>query len=233
MSDTFPPKLAAALVKVSASVKMLGKTEKNTFAKYDFVSVDKFYATIGALMAENGLHCIPDCIESEVQPGHVKQKGTERVQGAPLLREKWAFLLVHESGECVGPFHRVVTVPAEGAQAHGSSESYAQKQFLRGVFRVPTGDKDDPDWGEAQTHSAASVTAKAAKGSAQAFDLSGWEQRIDAAREAGGVALKEVGDEIAAAVTAGHIPPDFRTHLRNRWAEAKRSLMEEASHEAA
>lgn len=155
-TPTFPPKLAAALCKVSGDVKQLGKSERNNFANYDFVSVDKFYTAIGSLMAQHGVHCIPDCLESEVLPGHVKrdQQGREK-QGAPLLRERWAFTLIHESGECAGPYHRTVTVPAEGAQAHGSSESYAQKQFLRGVFRVPTGDKDDADYQQAQTHAPA------------------------------------------------------------------------------
>jgi hypothetical protein len=157
----FPANLAAALCAVSAEVKQLGKSERNKFANYDFVSVDKFYAVVGALMAEAGVHCIPDCIESEVLPGHVKydKDGTER-RGAPLLRERWAFTLIHESGECAGPYHRTVTVPAEGAQAHGSSESYAQKQFLRGVFRVPTGDKDDADYGDRPQHGVTSVQRK-------------------------------------------------------------------------
>ena len=151
---TFPPALAAAMVAVSRRVRQLGKSEKNTFAKYDFVSVDKFYAAIGSLMAEEGVLCLPDCIESEVVPGNVKtdNNGNQR-QGAPLLRERWAFTLIHESGEMYKhPVHRTVTVPAEGAQAHGSSESYAQKQFLRGVFRVPTGDKDDADYQKAEAH---------------------------------------------------------------------------------
>lgn len=149
----FPPKLAAALCAVSGKVRQLGKSERNQFAKYDFVSVDKFYSAIGPLMAESGIHCIPDCVESEVVPGNVKtDRNGEQRQGAPLLRERWAFTLIHESGECAGPFHRTVTVPAEGAQAHGSSESYAQKQFLRGVFRVPTGDKDDADYGDKPEH---------------------------------------------------------------------------------
>ncbi|MCJ8334644.1 MAG: ERF family protein [Epibacterium sp.] len=142
-TQTFPPKLAAALCKVSGEVKQLGKSERNSFAKYDFVSVDKFYAAIGPIMAAHGVHCIPDCIESEVFSGK---------NGKPTLRERWAFILIHEAGECAGPFHRTVTVPAEGAQAHGSSESYAQKQFLRGVFRVPTGDKDDADYQKAEPH---------------------------------------------------------------------------------
>ena len=151
----FPPKLATALVKVSAEVRQLGKSETNKFSNYDFVSVDKFYAALGPIMSQHGIHCIPDCVESEVT---VNQKS-----GKPLLREKWAFTLIHEGGDMAGPFHRVVTVPAEGAQAHGSSESYAQKQFLRGVFRVPTGDKDDADHQRAEAH-----TPTGRKSSAQA-----------------------------------------------------------------
>lgn len=154
-SPQYPPKLAAAIVAVMASVKKLAKTERNAFAKYDFVSVDSFYEAVGPLMADNGLACLSDCISSEVVPGNVKydNNGKER-QGAPLLKETWAFTLIHSSGECAGPYRRAVTVPAEGAQAHGSSESYATKQFLRGTFKVPTGDKDDPDHQEAQTHGA-------------------------------------------------------------------------------
>ncbi len=165
MSDNpqFPPKLAAALCGVSSKVRQLGKSERNQFAKYDFVSVDKFYSAIGPLMAENGIHCIPDCVESSVVPGNVKtDRNGEQRQGAPLLRERWAFTLIHESGECAGPFHRTVTVPAEGAQAHGSSESYAQKQFLRGVFRVPTGDKDDADYGDKPEHGVSQAQRKSA-----------------------------------------------------------------------
>lgn len=154
-SPQYPPKLAAAIVSVMSSVKKLAKTEENKFARYNFVSVDSFYEAVGPLMADNGLACLSDCISSEVVPGNVKydNSGKER-QGAPLLKETWAFTLIHSSGECAGPYRRAVTVPAEGAQAHGSSESYATKQFLRGTFKVPTGDKDDPDHQEAQTHGA-------------------------------------------------------------------------------
>lgn len=163
MNVQFPPKLAAALCAVSGSIKKLAKTEENKFAKYDFVSVDKFYEAVGPLMADQGLHCIPDCIESEVT--------TNAKTGKPLLRERWAFTLIHEAGECAGPYHRTVTVPAEGAQAHGSSESYAQKQFLRGLFRIPTGDKDDADYGDKPEHAPRQAKPKAQAQAGKAPDV--------------------------------------------------------------
>lgn len=207
-APAFPPKLAAALCKISASVKQLGKSERNNFAKYDFVSVDKFYAAIGSLMAENGVHCIPDCIESEVVPGLEKtdKNGSVR-RGAPLLKERWAFTLLHESGEVAGPYRRSVTVPAEGAQAHGSSESYAQKQFLRGVFRVPTGDKDDPDWQEAQAHRAS-------------YDLEPWMKKIAEADSQ--AALFKIGEQLS----DEQMPDGSRRTLQDVWTKRRKELNE-------
>jgi hypothetical protein len=37
-------------------------------------------------------------------------------------------------------------VPARGAQAFGSAQSYALKQFMRSLFQIPTGDKEDADF---------------------------------------------------------------------------------------
>src|SRR3546814_3442514 len=49
------------------------------------------------------------------------------------------------SGERAGPIYKTVMVQANGAQAAGSAQSYAIKQFMRGQFMIPTGDADDPD----------------------------------------------------------------------------------------
>jgi hypothetical protein len=208
-TTTFPPKLAAALVKISSEVKQLGKSEKNTFAKYDFVSVDKFYAIVGHLMAANGVHCIPDCVESEV---------TENMKtGKPLLRERWAFTLIHETGEVAGPFHRTVTVPAEGAQAHGSSESYAQKQFLRGVFRVPTGDKDDADYGDKPEHAPAAANAPAKRLTVQTADQKDWTDvidRPDGITERNAAQSREAFKSLANCIDFCAVPEDLKT-----WAE--------------
>lgn len=143
----YPKAIAAALVKVREAVKKLPKTEENKFARYDFVSVDAFYEAVGPLLCEAKLTVLSDCIDSTlIETG---MKGDKRIF---QLREQWAFYFVHEVGEVAGPYHRYVTVPAEGAQAHGSSESFSTKHFLRGVFKIPTGDKDDPDFQQPKPH---------------------------------------------------------------------------------
>src|SRR3954471_22040307 len=41
---------------------------------------------------------------------------------------------------------RAKMVLATGAQAFGSAQSYALKQFMRAMFMISTGEKDDPDF---------------------------------------------------------------------------------------
>jgi hypothetical protein len=38
-----------------------------------------------------------------------------------------------------------VALPISGPQAYGAAQSYVEKQFLRQVFKIPTGDKDADD----------------------------------------------------------------------------------------
>jgi hypothetical protein len=48
-------------------------------------------------------------------------------------------------GDPLPPVSRTVEVLRNGAQAYGSAQSYALKQFLRSLFLIPTGDADDAD----------------------------------------------------------------------------------------
>jgi hypothetical protein len=50
--------------------------------------------------------------------------------------------LVSEEGDMFGPMHRQVTVKVSGPQAYASAQSYAEKYFLRQIFKIPTGEQD-------------------------------------------------------------------------------------------
>lgn len=134
-----PQEVAQAVTCVMRDIKRLGKDERNQFSKYDFVSIDKFLETTGPLMAQHGLFIVMDEREWELK----RFKSEDKETG-------WLFMsydvtLFHQIGVSFGPIRRNVTVPALGAQAFGSAQSYVLKQFLRGLFMIPTGDKDDPD----------------------------------------------------------------------------------------
>ena len=73
-----------------------------------------------------------------------------------MLLMRFAFTEAKD-GESIGPLHRSIMVPASmGSQAFGSAQSYALKQFLRSLFQISTGEKDQDidahDTGELATY---------------------------------------------------------------------------------
>lgn len=150
---TVPSEVAAAIVAVQSDIKPLARGDRNTHSNYEYTSVDDFYTAVSPIMSRHGLAVLSSCISSQVVTG----------KNVPNLQEVWVFWVVHSGGSVAGPFQRSATVPALGAQAHGSSESYATKQFLRGLFKVPTGDRDDPDQLAGQEHAPRRKTAAQAK----------------------------------------------------------------------
>lgn len=152
---TMPPSIAAAIIAVKKQIKQLGADDKNEHGKYNFVSVDKFYATIGKLMADAGLALLIDEAITEV-------RGSDKT-GNPWLFAQYDLTFMHESGALGPPLHRSIALPISGPQAFGAAQSYIEKQFLRQVFKVPTGEKDADDTptdGVAPTGAAGGRTAQ-------------------------------------------------------------------------
>lgn len=136
-----PPEIAAAIVKVKKQVKQLGKDERNQFAKFNYVSVDKFYDVIGRMMAEAGIFVITDEVGIAAEKREtVTESG--QVKSAVWITATYELALFHETGVEYGPIHRTIMVQATGPQAFGSGMSYVEKYFLRSLFKVPTGEED-------------------------------------------------------------------------------------------
>lgn len=135
------PNIAAAMIKIAQAVPQLGKADRNQFAKYNYVSIDKYYEGIAKLAAANGIMWQPREIHTVIE----KDVGKD---GA--LRITYAFDLYHESGDCIEEFSKFTILhPIQGAQTAGSALSYADKLFMRSAFKVVTGEQDadasDPD----------------------------------------------------------------------------------------
>src|SRR3990167_4773530 len=134
---SMPPEIAAAIIAVKKHVKQLGADDKNEHGRYNFVSVDKFYATIGKLMADAGLALLIDETSTEV-------RGSDK-SGNPWLFAQYLLSFMHEGGAMSAGLRRSIALPISGPQAYGAAQSYIEKQFLRQVFKVPTVDKDADD----------------------------------------------------------------------------------------
>lgn len=184
-----PPALAKAIVAVAGKVKRLGVNEKNQHGGYQYVSVDKMYETIGPLMAAEGLALMIDEIESEVREG---------AKGNPWLFVRFALSFVHESGAMSNPVRRSCAQPISGPQAFGAAQSYIEKQFLRQVFKVPTGEKDADDTAPQENAAPARSGARTAQGSPGGYGGSPKPQQ--AAPEPSGAPAEDAGEVRAEAI---------------------------------
>lgn len=136
-----PEPIAKAVCEVMSKMGVLGKDNKNDFHKYSYASIDDFIRFVHDHCAEAGLFIIP---QEAREPERVEMKN-KKDQDVLMWSARFGFILVSKCGETYGPIYKTVLVEANGAQAAGSSQSYALKQLLRGLFMIPTGDEDDPD----------------------------------------------------------------------------------------
>lgn len=139
-----PKEVAEAINAVMSKIKTLGKDGTNSHQKYNFVSTDKFFEAIGPLEAEAGIIILQDEDSVVVETVEVADD-YGKTKSRSWLTARYLFTLVHKSGALYGPMKRSVMVQANGAQAFGSAQSYALKQFMRSLYQIPTGDADDAD----------------------------------------------------------------------------------------
>ena len=140
-ADQFPAEIAAAIIVVASKVRQLGADEKNPHGGYAYVSVDRFYERIGPMMAEAGLALLIDEVEADVKANErTDERGNTKVTA--WLYTRYALRFMHASGAVSPPLMRSCALPISGPQAFGSAQSYIEKQFLRAVFKIPTGEKD-------------------------------------------------------------------------------------------
>lgn len=133
----------AAVSSAMSDVKRIAKDNRNVEQKYDFASVDDFMAMVGPICAAHGLVTIID--EDSVE--YIEKAG----KYGPTFWAKIAYQITtyHASGSALPTVRRNVEVIRSGPQAYGAAQSYILKQYYRGLLAIPTGDKDDPDYGSA------------------------------------------------------------------------------------
>jgi len=121
--------LASKLTEISLKLPYLGKTERNSYQDYSYVSIDDFYDKVATVAMQNGMTW--SMKEASVRPDG----------------DRWAFtygFTLHCDGMPDYPDIDRVTVihPWQGAQTSGSARSYAEKIFMRSLFKVRTGEPD-------------------------------------------------------------------------------------------
>ena len=153
MTAAIPPKVAEAINAVSKEVPKLGKNEKNTHGNYNFASIDDFLEAVRPLCAKHGLIIVQDEEGFEIKEG-----GKDR-NGNPVtwLVLSFSFTLAHSSGETWAhkPRRTIMVLASMGAQAFGAGQSYSLKQFMRSLFQIATGEKNE----DADSHEQSNLPA--------------------------------------------------------------------------
>jgi hypothetical protein len=198
---TLPAAVAAAIVAVKKQVKQLGHDDKNDHGRYNFVSVDKFYATIGKLMADAGLALLIDETATEVRASDKS--------GNPWLFVQYDLAFMHESGVMSHPLHRSCALPINGPQTYGAAQSYIEKQFLRQVFKVPTGEKDADTTEQSEDAPQRPTGARTAQGSPAAARTAPARQQAAPAPSADKEEATKRYKEIRAEIDASMTVPDL------------------------
>jgi hypothetical protein len=135
------PSVFAAVVAAKAAVKRVAKENRNTEQKYEFASIDDFLAMVGPVTAAHGLLTVIDEDSLEFIEKQGKYGPTQWV------RISYQITTYHAGGTHLPTVRRNIEVIRSGPQAYGSAQSYVLKQYYRGLLDIPTGDKDDPDFG--------------------------------------------------------------------------------------
>lgn len=139
--DSYPAKIAAAIVAVKKELGTLPKSARNKFANYDYTPVDDFYSALRPLMAKAGLFVIPNEAGWDIRDITATRDGAEVTRSTLFIY--FDFWFGHESGEVTPwPIRRTVSVASMGPQDWGQAQSYAEKQFLRAQFLAATGDPE-------------------------------------------------------------------------------------------
>lgn len=123
------PQIVKALFAVMRVRPTLGKDSENKFQHYNYVSIDAYYEAIPALAVASGLFW------------SISEQSCEAIGNT--VRNRYSFDLFHEEGDHCPNFALVTIVhPVQGAQTAMSAAAYAEKWFMRTLFKVPTGEQD-------------------------------------------------------------------------------------------
>lgn len=125
-----PPSIAVAIAKVMQAVGTIGKDAHNKHGGYDYASVDAVYEGCRKAMAEAGLVIIP--MEEEV--AKIDEK---------LIKFVFSFLVATETDTWEDPRNRrTVYLQWMGPQSFQAGQSYCEKAFHKGMFKLNTGDAE-------------------------------------------------------------------------------------------
>jgi len=164
MLPDMPIEIQECVSEVQKHIEVVAKADKNDFAKYSYASADAIYGQITNKLGNVGLVIAPYLL-AQVE---LKKVETTDKQGQLVIKQ-WCFcrfgFALAAKGKTYAPLQFEEPVFAEylGPQTLQAAKSYAQKSFLRGLFKIPTGEVDLDQYVEGGSDSSEGYSSKPGK----------------------------------------------------------------------
>lgn len=133
-----PASIVKAICAIQVTVEAVKKSQRNAHGGYNYASTDDIYAAITRKMGEVGLVML--ALEDRCEIKRLEGKDGKTVQWAHM---EFSFVLATASDTWTDPrARRTLYIQVTGPQTFQAAQSYCEKAYLRGVFKLPTGDMD-------------------------------------------------------------------------------------------
>jgi hypothetical protein len=133
-----PPSIVGAICQIKTSMDAVKKSQRNPHGGFMFASTDDIYAALTRKMGDVGLVCLV-LEDSETEIVRVEKEGKTQQWG----RFTFSFVLATKEATWTDPRNRrTLFIQITGPQTFQAANSYAEKSFLRSLFKIPAGEMD-------------------------------------------------------------------------------------------
>lgn len=146
MVEKIPKSIVKAICEIKKSLEAVSKTQKNSHGGYMFASTDDIYAALTRKMGQVGLVIM--ALEDKCEIVKVEKDG-KTVQWAHF---EFSFVLATDEDTWSDErAKRTLYIQVTGPQTFQAAQSYAEKSYMRSLFKTPTGDMDLDSMPQAET----------------------------------------------------------------------------------
>lgn len=200
MSGPIHGSIVKAICKIQMSLEAVKKSTKNAHGGYMFASTDDIYAALTKKMGECGLVLMSG--ETDCEIVRLEKEG----KTSQWLKATFSFTLATEEATWTDPSaRRTLFIQVTGPQTFQAAQSYAEKAYMRSLFKLPTGDLDLDSLPQADTEEGQVALSQPGKRKSSSSAKKDGTDKV----------FNEIRRDIASATSADHL-----RHLREVHAEA-------------
>lgn len=140
--DKIPKSIVKAICEIKKSLEAVAKTQRNSHGGYMFSSTDDIYAAVARKMGQVGLVILP--LEDRCEIVRIEKEGKDgKPQTVQWAHLEYSFIIATDEDTWTDPrAKRTLYIQVTGPQTFQAATSFAEKAYLRSLFKIPSGDMD-------------------------------------------------------------------------------------------